>query len=301
MPRTRWFGKSLPNLVIIGSAKSGTTSLHHYLNCHPEVSMASPSESGRVRDNDMDGKEMRLFWRDDWQRLMPWYCSHFAEMTTPVRGETTPGYSAHPRHPSVPERIHAVLPNVRLIYIVRDPIDRIASHYIQERVDGDLRSFERRMREYDRPDNSIVCPSRYATQVERYLEFFQPSQLLVVDQHRLKYERRATLRVIFEFLAVDRDYWSPAFEQERNTHAEKQALTPVGRRLFHGLLDPGGRRLAPRRWPGLRPTVRRALSREIGERPVIDDEMREKLSTLLQPQVDRLRELTGEPFPSWSL
>jgi Sulfotransferase family len=301
MPRTRRASCALPNLVVIGSAKSGTTSLHHYLNGHPEISMASPSRGAGLRDNDADGKEMRFFWREDWRESMPWYCSHFAEMTTPVRGEATPAYSAYPRHPAVPERIHAVVPAARLIYIVRDPIERIVSHYIQELVDGDRRSFRQRMLELDRPDNSIVCPSRYATQVERYLEFFASSQLLVVDQHRLKHERRATLREIFGFLGVDPGHWSPAFDDERNTRAEKQALTPLGRRLFYGLLDPLGRRLAPERWSTLRPSVRRSFSRQILERPVLDDELRTKLSAMLQPQVDRLRELTGQRFPSWSL
>ena len=131
----RWIGMqcvrpashAMPNLVIIGSAKSGTSSLHHYLDCHPEISMAAPRGSGRMGDNDAAGKEMRFFWRDDWRERMSWYSSHFAPMTTAVRGEATPAYSAHPRHPEVPERIHSAIPNARLLYIVRDPIDRIVS------------------------------------------------------------------------------------------------------------------------------------------------------------------------------
>ena len=156
----------LPNLVVIGSAKSGTSSLHHYLHAHPEISMAAPRESGHLRDNDASGKEMRFFWRDDWRERMSWYRSHFTDMTTPVRGEATPAYSAHPHHPEVAERMHATIPHARLLYLVRDPIDRIVSHYVQQRADGDRRSFEQRMRDYDKPENSIVCPSRYATQIE---------------------------------------------------------------------------------------------------------------------------------------
>jgi hypothetical protein len=291
----------MPNLVIIGSAKSGTSSLHHYLDCHPEISMAAPRGSGRLGDNDAAGKEMRFFWRDDWRERMCWYSSHFAPMTTAVRGEATPAYSAHPRHPEVPERIHAAIPDARLLYVVRDPIDRIVSHYIQQRVDGERRSFQQRMRECERPEDPIVCPSRYATQVERYLEFFDCSRLLVVDQHLLRHERRATLRRIFAFLEVDRDFWAADFEHERNTRAEKHALTPLGRRIFHGTLNPIGRRVAPQTWPRLGPAVRRSLSQPIIERPVVDAALREKLSLLLGPQVDRLRELTGQRFASWSL
>jgi len=281
---------TLPNLVIIGSAKSGTTSLHYYLDRHPEISMVAPRESGGLHDNDVGGKEMRLFWREDWRERLSWYESHFADLDTPIRGEATPAYSAHPFHPNVPERIHTVIPDARFLYIVRDPIDRIVSHYVQQRTDGDRRSFEERMREYDTPENSIVCPSRYATQIDQYLKFFPPSQLLVIDQHKLKHERRETLSRIFAFLGV-----------ERNTRADKYALTPVGERLFYRLIDPAGRRLAPQRWRELRPSVRRGLSEKIADPPVVDGELREKLVTFLQPEVDRLRQLTGEQFEGWSL
>jgi hypothetical protein len=287
-------------MLVIGAAKSGTTSLHRYLDCHPEISMAVPRGSERLLDNDAAGKEMRFFWREDWRERMAWYESHFADMTTPIRGETTPAYSAHPFHPGVAARIHSVIPGARLLYVVRDPIDRIVAHYVQQRADGDPRSFEERMAEYDRPENPIVCPSRYATQVMQYLDLFPPSQLLVIDQHALKHERGATLQRIFAFLGVDQGFWSPAFEHEHNTRAEKQALTPWGRRL-HGWVDPLGRRVAPQRWARVQPAVRRALSERIVERPVVEGELRERLSLLLSPEVDRLRELTGERFASWSL
>lgn len=291
----------LPNLLIIGSAKSGTTSLHRYLDCHPEISMASPRENGRLIDNDVGGKEMRFFWRNDWRDRMDWYQSHFAEMTTPIRGEATPAYSAYPFHPGVAERIHAVIPKVRLLYIVRDPIERIVSHYVQQRADGDRRSFEERMANYDEPGHSIVCPSRYATQVEQYLTFFSASQILVIDQHELKHRRRSTLHRIFAFLGVDQDFWSPALVEELNTRADKYALTPLGERLFHGWIDPACRRLMQRHWPGLKPAVRRVLSEDIAIRPAVEGEVRDRLVATLQPEVDRLRELTGEPFANWSM
>jgi hypothetical protein len=263
--------------------------------------MASPRESGPLVDNDVGGKEMRFFWRDDWRDRIDWYQSHFAEMTTPIRGEATPAYSSYPFHAGVAERIHTIIPDVRLLYIVRDPIARIVSHYVQQRADGDRRSFEARMDEYDKPDNSIVCPSRYATQVEQYLKLFSASQLLVIDQRQLKHQRRSTMRRIFAFLGVDQNFWSPALEQELNTRADKYTLTPMGERLFHGWIDPTCRRLMQRRWSGLRPAVRRILSEEITERPVIEGELRDRLVAMLEPEADRLRELTGEPFASWSL
>jgi hypothetical protein len=291
----------LPNLFVIGSAKSGTTSLHHYLDAHPEISMAAPRGSEQSRDNDAGGKEMRFFWRDDWAERMDWYRPHFAAMRTAVRGETTPAYSAYSFHADVAARIHSVVPHARLLYVVRDPIDRIVAHFVQRQADGDRRPFDDYMREFDHPDNPITCPSRYATQVERYLRHFDRSQLLVIDQHDLRHRRRAALRRVFAFLEVAPDFWSPAFEGERNTRSEKYALTPLGSKLLNGFLNPLGRRLAPQRWARLRPRARRALSRKISGRPTVEPEMREKLVEMLTPEVARLRELSGERFESWSL
>ena len=288
-------------MLLIGSAKSGTTSLHHYLGAHPEVTMATRRGRAGCEDNDAAGKEMSFFWRDDWRERMSWYQSHFANMSTAVRGEATPSYSAHPFHRGVAQRIYSVAPNARLLYIVRDPIERIVSHYIQQRADGDRRSFAERMRDYDKPDNSIVCPSRYAWQLDQYLTFFAASQLLVVDQHKLRHERRATLRRIFAFLGVAPDFWDPVFERESNTRADKYALTRGGERLFEGCIDPIGRRVAGARWPRLSSPIRRRLSQRVSERPVIERQLREKLVRMLRPEVERLRELTGEQFESWSL
>jgi Sulfotransferase family len=293
--------RTLPNLFVIGAAKSGTTSMHAYLDAHPEISMAAPAGSADSPDNDAGGKEMRFFWREDWAERMDWYQAHFATMETAVRGEATPAYSAYPFHADVASRIHSVAPQARFIYLVRDPIDRIVAHYVQRQVDGDPRSFSDYMDELDRPDNPIACPSRYATQLERYLRHFDRSKLLVVDQHDLRHRRREALRRTFAFLDVEPDFWSPAFADERNTRADKYALTPTGRRVFRGLLDPMGRRLAPQRWSRSRAGVRRALSRKVAARPVLEPEVRERLDGMLAPEVARLRQLTGQRFESWSL
>src|SRR5438105_12315470 len=77
-------------------------------------------------------------------RSLAWYESQFAE--APVRGENSPSYTIHPFRPGVPERIRAVVPDVRLIYLVRDPIERIVSHYLHRSVNHPhIGSFERAM------------------------------------------------------------------------------------------------------------------------------------------------------------
>jgi hypothetical protein len=280
----------LPNLVIIGAAKCGTTSMHDYLSQHPQVSMASAE--GDV------SKELRFFWRDDWRDRVEWYSSLFGD--EPVRGEATPGYTYHPYVSGVAERMHALIPEARLIYLVRDPIDRIASHWVQRYWGGDHRSFDDWMRTYDRADNLLVCPSRYATQLDEYLRWFDMDQILVLDQHDLKHDRQATLDETFRFLGlepIDAD-----FSAERNAAAEKRAPGRVGARLIEragssSALATRVRESVPK---SLRTRARRALSQEISQ-PEIDPELRARLTELLEPEVARLREMTGKPFATWSL
>jgi hypothetical protein len=293
---------TMPNLLVIGAAKSGTTSLHRYLDQHPEVTMAVPHRSDlRSDDNDAHGKEMRFFWRDDWRERLDWYRSHFAAIETPVRGEATPAYTAYPFHPDVAERIHSVAPGARLVYLVRDPVERVLAHQVQRVVDGDRASLAERLRD-DRIDSDpAICPSRYATQLERYLRLFPSSQIEVVDQHRLRHERRQVMREIYAFAGVDPDFWSPTLEREHNTRSQKHALTPAGRRLFHGLLAPAGRRIAPRAWGKAAPRVRRARSEPVGSGREVDPEVRGALTELLRPEAERLRGLTGQDFSSWSV
>ena len=279
----------LPNLIIIGAPKAGTSSLHSYLQQHPQVAMSIP-------------KELSYFWRDDWREKRAWYESQFEfpDADLRVRGESTPFYTDYPFRLSVPERIHELVPDVKLIYMVRDPIERVLSHWVQRAADGDRTPFEQYMVEYERPDNRIVAPSRYWAQVERYLNLFDRSQLLVVDQHDLKVRRRETLSEVFGFLEVDDSFDSPRFELEINTRDQKLRPGRLGAQVWDRALRPAGR-LAPERVRGVvRKPVSRLIYRQI-EEPVLTPTMRERLRTMLGPEVQALRRFTGKEFETWSV
>src|SRR5918992_1234170 len=109
----------LPNFLIIGAAKAGTTSLWAYLREHPQVFMAEP-------------KELHFFVAaSNWKRGLGWYESHFDRAKGSVAvGEACGAYSRFPTHRGVPARIAGVVPDARLIYLVRHPIDRMVSNYV---------------------------------------------------------------------------------------------------------------------------------------------------------------------------
>ena len=282
----------LPNLIIIGAAKCGTTSLHRYLGQHPEVLMAAPEGT--------DLKSMRFFWDEDWRSRLAWYEAHF-DSDLPVRGEATPAYTAYSFHPGVPERMHELIPDAKLIYLVRDPIERILSHWVQRRADEDATPFERYMERYERPDNPIVCPSRYWTQIQQYLPFYDPGQILVVDQHDLRTQRRDTLRRVFRFIGVDESFESPEFDTERNTRADKFGPRGLAARLWEPVIWPVSRAVPKRARDLIRAPARKLLMGPVRDSAVLTPEMRERLRVHLQPETDGLRQFTGQPFASWSL
>jgi len=278
---------SLPNLLIVGAAKAGTTSLHAYLDQHPAIAM-SPK------------KELQLFSRDDWEERLDWYRTHFL-VRAPVRGESSPSYSMDPILPHVPERARRVVPGARVLYVVRDPIERIVAHYIEfVALLRERRSFEEAMADFDKPSNVYVMTSRYAHQLERWLESFDHSRILVVDQRELLADRRETMRKVFRFLDVDDAFWSPEFDRLHNTRARK--LRPSARGMWAhrvGLYGPWLR--AARRFPE---RVQRLLVAPLGEqiaRPRLDPALRDELQELLGEDARRLRAQTGKSFDGWSV
>src|SRR2546421_11902695 len=109
---------TLPNLLIIGARKGGTTSLHKYLALHPQIFMSKQ-------------KELSFFdERIRWQLGLEWYKSNF-DASYLINGEASPQYARYPRTLGVPEKIKSVLGSPKLIYAIRDPVDRILSDYTQ--------------------------------------------------------------------------------------------------------------------------------------------------------------------------
>src|SRR5689334_7050410 len=142
----------LPNLLIIGAQKCGTTSLHDYLDLHPDVHMAAE-------------KELDFFIADRaWRNGADWYAGRF--------------------------RDDALVRGARLVYLARDPLESIESHYLQRRLeDGERGDIATAIGDVGDPQNLFVARSRYATQLERWLEHFAPAQVLVLSAEDLRDRR----------------------------------------------------------------------------------------------------------------
>jgi hypothetical protein len=274
---------ALPNLVVIGAQKCGTSVLHYYLSLHPEISMSKP-------------KELNYFIEErNWSRGVDWYARHF-DASTPVRGESSPNYTAYPQHMGVPERMASLVPDARLVYLVRDPLQRIEAHwvhnYAKRREKGDLATT------LAHPNTSYLARSQYHMQLQRFLKHFSREQLLVLDQEDLRKDRTGTLRRVFEHVGVDPDFRHPDFDRERHRTSQKRRHTRIGARIQRMKRSPRGRRLPQRLW--MLVELMMPLGKRV-ERQDVRGALRPAAIRALREDADRLRELTGRSFENWSL
>jgi hypothetical protein len=199
--------RAVPDVLIIGAMKSGTSSLHYYLTQHPQV--VRPLR-----------KEVHYFDLN-FARGEPWYRANFGRADAiGLNLDSSPYYLFHPQ---VPQRAHALLPNARLIVLLRDPVRRAYSHYWHERDKGrEPLSFEdaiaaepeRVEREHARLATgeiersashqyfSYLARGRYAEQLERWLQFYTREQLLVLRFEDLAREPLPVLNRTLDWLGL---------------------------------------------------------------------------------------------------
>jgi hypothetical protein len=262
--------------------KCGTTSLHYYLDQHPEISMSRQ-------------KELDFFSGASWDKGIDWYAGQF-DPAALMRGESSPSYTSYPKRAGVPERIHSVVPDAKLVYLVRDPIERIMSHYLHN---WSTRAEQRPLDDVleDQASDPYVSGSKYFMQLQQYLAFFPLSSILVLTQEELLHDRADTMRQVFEFLGVDASFYDSKFERIMHPTSHRRRRAPLG--AFVNAVARGARLPEPLYFQMQR-LLPYPFSRRL-ERPVLNGLLRDRLTRELQDDVNRLRELTGKEFPSWCM
>jgi hypothetical protein len=293
-----------PNLLVVGALKCGTTSLHSYLGLHPDVHMAEDKELDFfVSPDDCDVPQ------GNWERGLDWYTQRFSPESR-VRGETSHNYTAWPLARGVPERAAETLPDAKLIYIVRDPIDRIVSHYMERRFTGlEARPLDVVLREAAKdPRNTYVCRSSYCLQLEQWLKRYPEEHVLVLTLEELRDERLETLQRVFRFLGVDDSFRLPGSVPVANPSAMRREPRGITRGVERRR---GARSLRMRveRPPRLLPAPARHALRSAWQHllmrrtapPEMSEEARNGIAEVLREDVERLRALTGDRFEDWSI
>ena len=278
-------GYRVPDVIGIGAEKCGTTSLHYYLRAHPEIGVQ------RV-------KEMQFFIDSGtWHKGVDWYIRQFPLNAKTLMESHGGGYSAYPKQMGVPERIHDLVPDARLIYVVRDPIERIISRYVHNYSNSDEhRTINEALSDLD--DIEYVPQSLYFMQIEQYLEYFDPSRFLIVASEDLRGKRRETLQEVFRFLNVSEHFWSTDFDIIRHSSSKKRRNTEFGMAIQRVAGDCIFKKLhgPQRHW--FKKVVYTPFSRQI-ETPKLDPEVRSMLRNVFKDDVIKLEEFAGRRFEGW--
>ena len=284
---------TVPNFLIIGAHKAGTSSLHRYLQQHPEVFLPALKEP-RFFSYDPDGSDVEpspYAWGPRLHPVRTWndYLDLFAPVTTQrAVGEASPCYLNHPRSPG---RIRQALPDVRLIVSLRDPVDRAYSGYLMAVRDiGETRSFADTIggeRTAWHDNLAYYAPCR------RYLECFPRARMKFVRAEALNAQPAAVLEDLFAFLEVD-----PAFAPDTSRQFNTGGV-PRSRRLQRVLNHRYVRRLRPYVPAVFRNTLKPLRQANLREPPRLDTETRARLIERLRDDILRLQDLLDMDLSDW--
>ncbi len=215
-----WSNRCLPDFIIIGSQKAGTTSLYAYLSQHPQL---VPSYKKEVHFFD-GGLKPSV---DTFMKGKPWYLAHF-----PLRkniNNSQQVFEASPLYifnPLAPQRIANLVPNIKIIALLRNPTERAISHYFHEKrmgrellaISAALKKEESRLKPVIEAKDykseifihySYKSRGLYKKQLERYFKLFSEDQILVIDSEEFFDKPDTCLKRVFEFVEVDSEFKVP--------------------------------------------------------------------------------------------
>jgi hypothetical protein len=293
-------GYRKPNLFIIGSMKSGTTYLHSLLASHPSIFMSNPKEPSAF----VEPNQLRALWPWAWEqgywRDRERYLQLFQSAgAAKIVGTRSVYYTHLPLATGVPKRIHQFNPNSRFIYVMRDPIERVISHYWhQVRNHGEHRSLSSAIKN----DPRYRDVSYYAMQLAPYFEIFARDQIKTLTFEELINKTEPTMRAIFRWLNVDH---STAFET-----VPPENVTPemIEQRRGGGLLCALHKKNRFLQWAidSAPESVRRFAHRLVSRKAMLSrvdvdaSDIAEFLRPLQRKQTAELTKLLGREFPEWT-
>ena len=245
----------LPNFIIIGAAKSATTTLTTILPQHPDVFISKP-------------KEPKFFGRY-YEKGWDWYASRFTKGESyRLRGEGSTMYSSQLksfRH--TPELMHRYLPDAKLIYIVRHPLDRIVSQWRHYRGrNPDCPDFSQLMSDRHLRRLIVGC-SMYYQRLSSFRKYFPDDQIYCMTFEDLLSKPRQSLRQMMRYLGV-----SPKVRKMLDSNGNLPKENPAG--------DKG---------------------RDYVEKPEWDPDVKQRVLRKIQPDTQQMLAYMGKPLDFWKL
>jgi hypothetical protein len=267
----------MPDFVIIGAMKCATSTLHTQLAAQPGFCMSEPKEPNFFSD------------ADQWARGMDWYQGLFAAARPgDLCGESSTHYTKLPDLPDALPRIAEHLPDARFIYVMRDPIDRLVSHYIHEWsqrvIQGRIQGAAVRL-------PALIDYGRYAMQVTPWIERFGRDRVLPVFFERMVAHPQAELERVCRFLGYA---GTPMWEEGVRDNASEQRLRKSKLRdavLQFPVLAWIRKRVVPQ---SFRDQLKAIW--QMREKPVLDLAERARLEAIFDADLEKLGAMLGAPL-----
>lgn len=273
---------SLPNFLVIGAPKAGTTSLYVYLQQHPDVFMPELKEPRFFGFNGTGSRQKYpIQTRAEYAALFE------GAAGAKAIGEATPHYLIFP---NAARNIHAALPGARLIASLRDPVERSYSIYLMNRRHGKA-NVDRSFLEALQTDHNLR--ETYHDKLQRFFELFDPAQLRIILFDDLARAPLATVQDLYGFLGVD-----AGFAPDVSKIANPGGMPRV--KLLNDILNDRrlrrvGRKLLPQ---SLSEQVRALRSRNLHKQPLAPRE-REAAIAVFREDILRTQELIGRDLSHW--
>lgn len=283
-----------PNLFIIGAMKSGTTTLHNLLGAHPQIFMCEPKEPCHfvppTQLQDPCIQQMQLWKRENYLKLFE------GADSSRYAGESSTLYTKRPLIDGVALQLFAFNPHARLIYIMRDPVERAISHYwhhvaLQWEANTPLRAFRR--------SSHYTEVSDYHMQLSPYLEVFAPSQVYCLLFEHLVSRPADTIRSVYRWLGVDDSFDPPNAERADNVRGQvihQIRGTGTLERIRHSSLWNLVGPLVPAH---IRRLARNVAIREVDKSEARIDDAIAFLRERLQQPTALLSKRLGQDFTAW--
>jgi tetratricopeptide (TPR) repeat protein len=228
---------SKPNFIIIGAAKAGTTSLFQYLIQHPQV--LSPIK-----------KEVAFFHNNQrYSAGVNWYFSHFPSIPEEsgfVTGEATPNYLVS----NIQFEVAKLLPEVKLVAILRDPVERAISHYhhrvkhrwenrsLEEAITAELvavkdeESFSSSIEQACHQAGSVyLLGGLYYYTIKKWMSVFPPEQFLILENTQLLTQPNDTMQKVYSFLGLP-EYNISEYKKRNVGSYQKEDISLIENKLY---------------------------------------------------------------------
>ena len=267
-----------PDFLVIGAMKCGTTTLFEDLRSNPSIFIPDKETSGLVEFD-----VMSLAGRTAYEELFK------AAPASSLIGEVATTYAMRPHFTGVPERAKSILPNVKVVYIVREPVSRIISHHRHDFSSGALTMD---IDDAVRQDPRLLDYTRYATQLLPWIDAFGVDSVRVLRFESYINDRAGTMSDLFAFLGAGTPSTSTRFDKAHNVSEGKRVATGGWRQVTHS------RFYRNRVRPMIPETVRQRIARVVLPQAPIRPHPpgRETVRLILDelwPEVEQLCAITG--------